>query len=72
MTRGAMTKNNCIKRALFRLRWLAMSDRERYAYLWRQTRESIYSEHKLHSRYAYLWKQVKDSSYNGRRMRSVR
>lgn len=49
-----------------------MSDRERYAYLWRQTRESIYSEHKLHSRYAYLWKQMEDSPYNGRRMRSVR
>ena len=45
-----MTKNNYIKRALFRLGWLAMSDRERYAYLWRQTRESIYNEHKLHSK----------------------
>lgn len=27
-----MTKNNYIKRALFRLRWLSMSDRERCVY----------------------------------------
>jgi hypothetical protein len=67
-----MTKNNYIKRALFRLRWLAMSDRERYAYLWRQTRESMYTSINFTQRYAYLWKQMEDTPYNGRRMRSVR
>ncbi len=30
-----------LKRILFRLRWLIMSDRERYAYLWNQTRGNL-------------------------------
>ena len=67
-----MTTSNYIKRALFRIRWLAMSDRERYAYLWEQTRESLHNGHRLHSRYAYLWKQTKDGLYDGYRVRSVR
>jgi hypothetical protein len=27
------------KRMRFRMRWMAMSERKRYAYLWRQTQE---------------------------------
>jgi len=42
-----------------------MSDRERYAYLWRQTRDSMSYEHRLHSRYAYLWNQLKETPYDG-------
>jgi len=30
-----------LKRILFRMRWLIMSDRERYAYLWNRTRSSL-------------------------------
>ena len=30
-----------IKRLLFRLRWLIMSDQARYAYLWNRTRSSL-------------------------------
>ena len=30
-----------LKRILFRLRWLIMSDRERYTYLWNRTRDSL-------------------------------
>jgi len=30
-----------LKRILFRMRWLIMSDRERYAYLWNRTRASL-------------------------------
>ena len=29
------------RRLLFRLRWLIMSDRERYAYLWNRTRSIL-------------------------------
>ena len=60
-----MVEHNYLKRALFRLRWLGMSDRERYAYLWRQTRDSMSCEHRLHSRYAYLWNQLKETPYDG-------
>jgi hypothetical protein len=28
-----------VKRMRFRMRWMAMSERKRYAYLWRQTQE---------------------------------
>jgi len=31
---------NYMDRLIFRLRWLIMSDRERYAYLWNRTRRS--------------------------------
>jgi len=67
-----MTTSCYIKKALFRIRWLAMSDRERYVYLWGRTRESMYNEHRLYSRYAYLWKQARDGLYDGSRVRSVR
>ena len=30
-----------IKRLLFRLRWLIMSDQARYAYLWNRTRSTL-------------------------------
>jgi hypothetical protein len=30
-----------IKRLLFRLRWLIMSDRERYVFLWNRTRSTF-------------------------------
>jgi len=30
-----------LKKILFRLRWLIMSDRDRYAYLWNRTRGSL-------------------------------
>jgi len=32
---------NRMKRIRFQVRWLTMSDRERYAYLWRRTRDSL-------------------------------
>ena len=32
---------NRIKKILFRIRWLTMSDRDRYAYLWSRTRNSL-------------------------------
>jgi hypothetical protein len=32
---------DCIKRFFFRLRWLIMSDQERYAYLWNRTRSTL-------------------------------
>lgn len=40
-------KVNYIKKVLFRIKWLTMSDRERYAYLWRQTKDSLYSGYRL-------------------------
>jgi len=46
-----------VKKALFRIKWLTMSEKDKYAYLWKQTRESMYSEHSLYSRYGYLWRQ---------------
>ena len=33
---------NYIKKILFQMRWLIMSDRERYAYLWNRTRNIQY------------------------------
>jgi hypothetical protein len=30
-----------IREMLFRVRWLAMSDRQRYAYLWNRTKETL-------------------------------
>jgi hypothetical protein len=30
-----------VKDVLFRVRWLTMSDRQRYAYLWNRTKESL-------------------------------
>jgi hypothetical protein len=30
-----------IREVLFRVRWLAMSDRQRYAYLWNRTKETL-------------------------------
>ena len=41
---------NSIKRILFQMRWLTMSDQKRYAYLWKRTREGLYRE-----RARYLW-----------------
>jgi len=67
-----MAEDNYFKRTLLRIRWVAMSDRERYAYLWQQTRESMCNENRLHSRYAYLRKHVKDTPYDGHRLNSVR
>ena len=34
---------NYINQLRFRLRWLTMSDKERYAYLWRMTKSSLYA-----------------------------
>ena len=31
----------CIREFLFRVRWLTMSDRQRYAYLWSRTKEIL-------------------------------
>ncbi len=31
-----------VKQTFFWLRWLAMSDRKRYAYLWNRTRDNFY------------------------------
>ena len=45
-----------IKRALFRIKRLTIPDKDRYAYLWRQTRENVYG-HGLYSRYGYLWRE---------------
>ena len=50
-------KVDCVRRTLFRIRWLTMSDKERYAYLWKQTRESLYNGHGLNSRYGSLWRE---------------
>lgn len=36
-----MTKSSYIKRALFQIRWLTMSGRERYAYLWKQMKDGL-------------------------------
>jgi len=55
-----MVEHNYLKKVLFRLRWMAMSDRDRYAYLWRQTRGSVSCEHRMHSRYTCLWSQLKE------------
>ncbi len=41
---------NSIKRILFQVRWLVMSDQKRYAYLWKQTREGLCRE-----RARYQW-----------------
>jgi hypothetical protein len=30
-----------IREILFRIRWLAMSDRQRYSYLWNRTKETL-------------------------------
>ncbi len=32
---------NYLRKILFRMRWVIMSDRERYAYLWSRTRKSL-------------------------------
>jgi hypothetical protein len=32
---------NSMQKILFRLKWLAMSERGRYAYLWARTRENM-------------------------------
>ena len=50
-------KVDCVRRTLFRIRWLTMSDKARYAYLWKQTRESLYNGHGLNSRYGSLWRE---------------
>ena len=36
-------------RILFRIRWIILSDRERYAYLWNRTRNSLKAEASEHS-----------------------
>ena len=41
-----------VKKALFWIKWFIMSDKDRYAYLWQQTRESY--EDSLHSRYGCM------------------
>lgn len=33
-----------VRKFLFRLKWLVMSERDRYAYLWERTRESLNAE----------------------------
>jgi hypothetical protein len=33
--------NGYIRELLFRIRWLAMSDRQRYALLWERTKKSL-------------------------------
>lgn len=35
---------NLLNRALFRVRWLGMSERSRYALLWSRTRENLEDE----------------------------
>ena len=47
-----------VKRALFRIKWLTMSDKDRYAYLWKQTRESMYVDG-LYSRYGCMCRQTR-------------
>ena len=47
-----------VKRALFRIKWLTMSDKDRYAYLWKQTRESMYGDG-LYSRYGCMCRQTR-------------
>jgi hypothetical protein len=42
-----------VKRTLFRVKWFTMSDKDRYAYLWQQTRESMYGDG-LYSRYGCM------------------
>jgi len=37
--RAAITEG--IREILFRVRWLVMSDRQRYAYLWNRTKETL-------------------------------
>jgi len=32
---------NYMKKIYFRLRWFTMSDREKYIYLWKRTRDSL-------------------------------
>jgi len=34
---------NYINQLRFRIRWLIMSDRERYAYLWQVTKSNLYA-----------------------------
>ncbi len=40
---------NYFHRILFRIRWIILSDRERYAYLWNRTRNSLKAEASEHS-----------------------
>ena len=47
-----------VKRTLFQIKWLTMSDRDRYAYLWNQVRESMYGDG-LYSRYGCLCRQTR-------------
>ncbi len=47
-----------IKRAFFRVKWLSMSDKDRHAYLWKQTRENVYG-HELYSRYGCMWRHAR-------------
>ena len=43
MSEGIM---NYIKQILFRVRWLVWSDRQRYAYLWNRTQETVYGDYR--------------------------
>jgi len=47
-----------VKMALFRIKWLTMSDKDRHAYLWKQTMEGEYG-HELYSRYGYMWRHAR-------------
>jgi len=47
-----------VKKALFRMKWLTMSDKDKYAYLWEQTRESLYGDG-LYSRYGCMCGQTR-------------
>ena len=39
--RGGVTMNVLFKKLAFQLRWLTMSERQRYAYLWVRTEEHL-------------------------------
>ena len=47
-----------VKRALFRIKWLTMSDKDRYAYLWQQTMENMYRDG-LYSRHGRMYRQTR-------------
>jgi len=47
-----------VKRALLRIKWLTMSDKNRCAHLWEQTRESMYGDG-LYSRYGCMCRQTR-------------
>ncbi len=47
-----------VKKALFRIKWLTMSDKDKYAYLWQQTREGMCQDG-LYSRYGVMWRHAR-------------